>query len=311
MCIRDSHLVSCGDDVAITYHPEIKDQELADTPELYPLPKTIQTLGLDIDKRESIRQIVELLRPDVVYHLAAQTFVPEAEKSLEAVMQTNFYGSVNLFEAIRDINPSTKILSVSSSEVYGEPKPGSLPITEAAEIRPISNYGVTKSSADVAAYKYSQRDNVHIIRARPFPHIGPGQNSRFALSSFAKQLAEIKLGKKEPVLKVGNLESKRDYSDVSDIVRGYREALLNGKKGDAYNLCSGQSHEIGEILQRLITVAEVEVEVQEDPTRTRAVDINDIYGSYEKANKDFGWKPRIELEGTLHSLFGFWVEALG
>jgi GDP-4-dehydro-6-deoxy-D-mannose reductase len=218
---------------------------------------------------------------------------------------------LNLLDSVEKFSPQSRVLFVSSSEVYGEPRPGTLPLKESSELRPISTYGVTKSTADLLAGKYAFRNNVNVIRVRPFPHLGPGQNSCFAISSFARQLAEIKLGKSEPVISVGNLEAKRDYSDVSDIVRGYREAVLNGKRGDVYNLCSGQSIEIGELLQRLIGVAEVEVEVKEDPARMRPVDITDMYGSHEKATRDFGWKPRIDLDGTLHSLFAFWVEQLG
>lgn len=306
------HLVKCGDDVALTYKPaadgERKDDEAASG---VSLPRTVQTLALDISSKESVFQIIELLKPDAVYHLAAMTFVPDAENRVSEVFDVNAFGTRNLLEAIEKHSPRTKVLCVSSSEVYGEPRPGSLPISEVSELRPISTYGVSKATADLMAGKFAWRNNLHVIRARPFPHLGPGQNSCFAISSFAKQLAEIKLGKAEPIIKVGNLEAKRDYSDVSDIVRGYREALLNGKKGEVYNFCSGQSIMIGELLQNLIKVAEIEVEVQEDPARVRPVDISDLYGSHEKAARDFGWKPRIELDGTLHSLFAFWVEQLG
>ena len=148
------------------------------------------------------------------------------------------------------------------------------------------------------------------MRVRPFPHLGPGQDELFAISSFAKQIANIKLGRAEPKIMVGNLEAKRDYSDVSDIVRGYREALVNGTRSEVYNLCSGTSIEIGELLQRLLKVAEVDAEVVVDPDRLRPVDIPDMYGDYTRAHQHFGWKPRIDLEGTLHSVFAYWLEEL-
>lgn len=313
------HLSECGDDVAVTYRPGSEDRPESnnspnsDTFEAaseIQLPKTAQSLALDISNRESVEQIIQLLKPDAVYHLAAMTFVPDAEKKVKEVFDVNAWGTLNLLEAVEKHSPESRILAVSSSEVYGEPRPGSLPITEASELRPISTYGVSKSTADLLSGKFSFRNSLHVVRARPFPHLGPGQSSRFAISSFARQLAMIKLKKAEPVIMVGNLEAKRDYSDVSDIVRGYREGLLNGKKGDAYNFCSGQSIEIGELLQRLIKVSELDVEVREDPERLRPVDIMDLYGSHEKASRDFGWKPRINLDGTLHSLFAFWVECL-
>ncbi len=307
------HLVKCGDDVAVTSRPLPEGQVEGDDTAAagVDLPGSVQSFRLDVIDKGSVEQLIQLVRPDVIYHLAAVTFVPGAEKELQKVFDINTFGTLNLLDSVEKFSPESRILFVSSSEVYGEPRPGTLPLKESSELRPISTYGVTKSTADLLAGKYAFRNNVNVIRVRPFPHLGPGQNSCFAISSFARQLAEIKLGKADPVISVGNLEAKRDYSDVSDIVRGYREAILNGKRGDVYNLCSGQSVEIGELLQRLIAVAEVEVEVKEDPTRMRPVDITDMYGSHEKATRDFGWKPRIELDGTLHSLFAFWVEQLG
>jgi GDP-4-dehydro-6-deoxy-D-mannose reductase len=185
-----------------------------------------------------------------------------------------------------------------------------LPLIESAELRPTSVYGVSKAAADALVFKCCYRDQLHTIRVRPFSHIGPGQAEHFAISSFAKQVALVKLGKQEPVIKVGNLDVKRDYSDVSDIVRGYREALLNGKAGEAYNLCSGISVEVGDLLQRLITLSGVDMEVVQDPARVRTVDIPEIVGSFEKASRDFGWKPRVERDAMLDSLLAYWLDAL-
>ena len=301
------HLVSCGDDVALTYIPS---EQTPEDSSVFTLPKSVQSVALDVTDREAVFQIVSLFQPDVIYHLAAKTFVPDAENNVFDVFQVNTFGTLNLLEAIATHSKKSRFLFVSSSEVYGEPWPGSLPFSEDTPMRPISTYGVTKSAADVAVFKMSRSDNIHAVRVRPFPHIGPGQSDNFAVSSFAKQVAEIKLGRREPVIKVGNLEARRDYSDVSDIVRGYREAVLNGQRGEVYNLCSGQSVEIGDLLQRLIKVAEVEVEVQVDPDRLRPVDIPDSFGTYNRAQKHFGWKPRIDLEATLHSIFAHWVETL-
>lgn len=308
-----NYLVSCGDDVACCYRAVANEglsPEEAHYESSIPLDKRVQTLGLDVCDQGGVRKLVELLRPDAVYHLAAQTFVPDGERSFAGVMQVNFQGSINLFEAVRDISPKTKILYISSSEVYGIPRPGSLPLKESSELRPITNYGVSKAAADLAAFKFAQRDNLDICIARPFPHVGPGQSERFALSSFSKQLAEIKLGKREPVIEVGNLESKRDYSDVSDIIRGYYEALNNGKRGSAYNFCSGKSEPMSDLLQGLIELAEVEVEVKVDESRYRPSEIGDFHGSYSLAEKDLGWKPRVAREPMLHGLLAFWLESL-
>lgn len=298
-----SHLVKCGDDVAVTYLYTEKDPPV-------PLPKATQTIALDITKKDEVDQVIKLLQPDAVYHLAARTFVPTSEQDPKDVFDVNVFGLMNLLDAVAKYSPASRVLYVSSAEVYGDPWPGTLPLSENALMRPINVYGASKASADLSAFAFAHKESIHVVRARPFPHTGPGQRPNFALSSFARQLAQIKLGRAEPVVRVGNLEVKRDYSDVSDIVRGYREALLNGARSEAYNLCSGRSVEIKELLQMLIKIAEVEVEVVVDPALVRPVDIIDCYGSYQKANKDFGWKPRIDLEGTLSSLFAYWVEAV-
>lgn len=300
------HLVSCGDDVAVTCLPSERNAATHQTP----LPTASQSLALDVTNRQAVNDVIALLKPDTVYHLAGRTYVPDAETELNTVFAVNFFGTINLLDAIVEQSPKSRFLYVSSSEVYGDPWPGSLPLTEAAVLRPVSAYGVTKAAADLATFKYSFRENIFTIRIRPFQHIGPGQSDQFAISSFARQVAEIKLGLRSPMIMVGNLDVKRDYSDVSDVVRGYREAILNGKKGEVYNFCSGASIGVGELLKKLMRVAEVEAEIIVDPARVRPVDIPDIYGSNQRATRDFGWKPRIDLEGTLHSLFAFWLEQL-
>lgn len=303
------HLVDCKEDVAVTYHPN-EDAAIASRAAAFPLPKTVQSFALDVTDRQALSDIVGLTQPDVIYHLAGITFVPDAERAFEQTFAVNHRGVVNLLDAVREKSPETRVLLVTSAEVYGEPVPGSLPLTEQAVLRPVTTYGLSKCAADLTGCKYALGDGLHVVRVRPFPHIGPGQSDSFALSSFAKQVASIKLGKSEPIIRVGNLEARRDYSDVSDIVRGYREAALNGNRGGVYNLSSGQSYEIGELLQKIIAIAEVDVEVQVDPERVRPVEIADMYGSYALATKQFGWKPRVDIEGTLHSLFAYWLETL-
>ena len=302
------HLVQCGDDVITTYFPGRESP--ADENQLLEIPKVCQSVALDVTSATAVNDLISVLKPDVVYHLAGFTFVPDAEHHSRDVFDTNTFGIMNVLDALAKHSPQARCLVVSSAEAYGEPRPGNLPLCETSELRPISIYGVSKAAADVLAYKYSYREGLHIVRVRPFPHIGPGQNPRFAISSFAKQVAEVKLGKAKPVIQVGNLEPRRDYSDVSDIVRGYREAILNGKSGEAYNLCSGSSVEIGELLRSLIRLADVDVEIEVDPSRAREVDIADLYGSYDKAQKDFGWRPRVEREPMLDGLLAYWLEIL-
>lgn len=300
------HLVKCGDVVAASYKPGAFEKEELEKA----FPRSVQFFALDVTDRKELDQLISLARPDVIYHLAAITFVPEAEENASLAYDVNALGTLNLLESVKENSPESKVLNVSTSEVYGIPAPGSLPITELGEVKPHSMYGASKACGDILSCKYAERDGLHVVRVRPFPHFGPGQSSRFALSSFAKQLAEVKLGIKSPAMTVGNLEVKRDYSDVSDIVRGYREAALNGKAGEAYNLCSGESHSIGELLNKLIEISGVEIEVQVDESLVRKVDIPDIKGSFDKAQKSFGWKPRVSIDESLRALFAYWYEEL-
>lgn len=307
------HLVSCGDDVAVTYLPE-KGKGAGPSPReaenRIPVPNVATNLALDVTDKKAVLDVIGLLKPDAVYHLAGISHVSEGEAAGWKLFEINTFGPINVLDAIEAHSKETRFLFVSSAEVYGEPKPGGLPLTEISEMRPISSYGVSKAAADLAAYKYHYRNGLHTVRIRPFPHIGPGQADNFAISSFAKQVAAVKLGKAEPVIKVGNLEAKRDYTDVLDIVRGYREALQNGKPGDVYNMCTGESIAIGDALKMLISLAEIDVDIQEDPERMRPVDINDLHGSYLKAQRDFGWRPRVEREASLDSLLAYWLETL-
>ena len=305
-CHLADHMVQCGDDVAVSYLPN-SDENVSPA---WRLPKRLQTVALDITKREQVYELISVLKPDTICHLAASTFVPAGDTDSVRMFQVNTYGTLNVLDAVAEKSPTTRVLFVSSSEVYGDPRPGTLPLNESAELRPQSNYGLSKAWADLAAFNYSIRRDLNIVRVRPFPHIGPGQRDCFALASFTKQIAEIKLGKKTPVIQVGNLEARRDYSDVSDIVRGYREVLLNGKRGGVYNLASGQSHEIGALLRKLLEIAEVDAEIQVDESRIRTTDIACIEGSYEKAQKEFGWKPRVDIEAALHGLYAYWAEKL-
>ena len=308
------HLISCGDAVAMTYVPEKKDvkhsQKKAPDENKITIPHQAQSIALDITNSESVAQLIAVMKPDAIYHLAAISSVLESEAAGRMLFEVNALGAINVFQAVADVSPQTRVLFVSSSEVYGEPRPGVLPFTEQSELRPLSAYGVAKATADLAAYKFHARQGIFAVRMRPFPHFGPGQRPDFSIASFAKQVAEIKLGLAKPIIKVGNLDVRRDYTDVLDIVRGYREALLNGKPGEAYNLASGSSLVVKDVLSELIELGGIDVEIVPDPERVRPVDISDLYGSFAKAQRDFGWKPRIERAASLSSLLSYWLDAL-
>ncbi|HMO17497.1 MAG TPA: GDP-mannose 4,6-dehydratase [Oligoflexia bacterium] len=312
------HLVDCRDDVALTYLPISSSDVSTDRKNIFKLeeerkgavPKSVQHVALDVTNTGQVRQVLSLMQPDVLYHLAAMSFVPEAENKAEEALRVNGYGTYNLLKILKEFSPATRFLYVSTSEVYGVPRPGSLPLLEQAEIRPLSSYAVSKALGEHFAHKFSASENLFVVTVRPFPHVGPFQEDRFSLSSFAKQIALISLGRKEPIIEVGNIEVKRDFSDVSDIVRGYREAVLNGRNGEVYNLCSGISSSLSDLIKRMMKLAGVEAEIHVSDDRVRSSDISEHFGSSNKANRDFGWRPRVELDAMLNGILSYWLESL-
>lgn len=311
------HLVDCRDDVAVTYLSD-KDTTLIKSDSIAKLeqarkqlvPRQVQHVALDVTNRGHLDQVLSLMKPDIIYHLAGVAFVPNGDKDAELVFKINAFGVKNLLDSVRECCPEARVLVVSSGEVYGMPRVSSQAFTELSELRPTSIYGASKASAEMFVHKAVARDGVQAVIVRPFAHVGPFQEDTFSLSSFAKQAALIKLGRKEAVLEVGNIEVKRDFSDVSDIVRGYRECAINGRVGEVYNLCSGNSYLLKDLIDALIALSGVEIEVKVAEERLRSLDIPEYFGSAQKAQKDFGWKPRVEHDAMLAGLFSYWLEFL-
>lgn len=297
-----NHLVKSGDNVVLSSLHKLTDAELVG------IPTKSQVINLDVTDKQAVSTIVNVLQPDVIYHLAAMTFVPDLESNQQQGIEVNGYSLLNLINAVSDHQLKTRIVFISSSEVYGEPRPMGQPLTEQHPLRPISFYGVTKSIAEIMGNQLAFKKEVDLVRVRPFAHTGPGQSSKFALSSFAKQIVESK--NKKSVIKVGNLDVRRDYSDVADIVRGYREIALNGISGKVYNLCSSTPVSMRSLLDKLIDLAGSNVTVEVDPERVRNADIEEFFGSYAKINREIGWKPKIEIEDTLRGLLQYWDEEL-
>jgi len=278
-----------GDEVLSTW--------LEETTSEYPY----QTTQLDIIDPEQVTKLIHDYRPEVVYHLAGIAFVPEAESNFGRTLSINVGGLSTILAACHLLELNTKVLFVSSAEVYGRVNPDDSPLTEESPVQPAHNYSLSKAMAELAIPRYGQFGKVQGVIARPFNHIGPGQDSRFVTSSFAKQLAEIKQGKVEPVLYVGNLEAKRDFSDVRDIIRGYKLAAEKGS--GTFNFGSGRSYAIQEILDILLEICGFDVEIRQDPSRMRASEVPEIFGSYEKAKKELGWEPNISLKQSLEDIY--------
>jgi len=261
----------------------------------------------DLRDLSSTRDLVERAAPDYIVHLAAQSFVAASWQTPAETLMTNAIGQMNLFEAIRQLGSRARFLVIGSSEEYGLVYPDELPIRETNPLRPLSPYAVSKVTQDLMGFQYWKSYGLDIVRARAFNHDGPRRGEAFATSNFAKQIAEIEAGLREPVVLAGDLKPTRDFSDVRDIVRGYWNLLEGGTAGDVYNLCSGVDWSIERVLSFLLSLSSVSgIEVRTDPERLRPSDVPVLRGSAEKAERAVAWRTRIPLEQTLGELLEYW-----
>jgi GDP-4-dehydro-6-deoxy-D-mannose reductase len=260
----------------------------------------------DLRDASSTRDTLERIRPDWIFHLAAQSFVPTSWSAPTESLTTNVLGELNLFEAVRRIGLSCRIQLACSSEEYGMVYPDELPIKETNPLRPLSPYAVSKVAQDMLGYQYWMSWKVDCVRTRGFNHEGPRRGPVFVASDFAKQIADIEKGRKEPVLHVGNLEAKRDFTDVRDMVRGYWLALEKCEPGEVYNLCSGKAYSIQQVLDLLLGMTKAKIEVRQDRLRLRPSDVPVLLGDRTKFTKATGWEPTIPFEQTLRDMLDFW-----
>ena len=274
------------------------------------LEKNVNILPLDLLSRESVRSVVKESRPDEVYHLAGISHVPTSWREPVLTWSTNVMGAIYLFEALRETGRMVRILVVTSAEVYGSLAPAELPATEGMTLRPENPYAASKAALDILASQWGVYPTLHIVRVRPFSHTGPGQTPDFSCPGFAKQVAEISLGKSPPVIKVGNISPRRDFTDVRDVVRAYRMALDAGRRNEVYNVCSGKSRTMRGILLTLKSFCKRKIKIIIDPERLRPVDILETRGSYARLARATGWHPRIPFTQTLRDLYDYWLAVL-
>ncbi|MEK7605272.1 MAG: GDP-mannose 4,6-dehydratase [Patescibacteria group bacterium] len=291
-----TELLLKGTDVEIhgTYHSEEGRVRLGDLLEKVTLHQA------DLTVKEEVEKVVSAVTPDEVYHLAAQTSPSESMKDPAATLMTNTLAELYLFEALKNQNkPETRVLAVASAEVYGAIDPKDLPIDEDTPLRPTTPYAVSKITQDYLALQYFLSHKMNIIRARPFNHMGPRQQQRFVLPMFAKQVAEIDKGLNDPVMKVGNLKARKDFTDVRDIVRAYVLLMEKGEAGEVYNIGSGKSVAIQEMLDILLGMTDKKISVEIDQALFRPLDTPDVICDYSKLRELTGWEPEISLETTL------------
>jgi GDP-4-dehydro-6-deoxy-D-mannose reductase len=261
-------------------------------------------IPLELSDAASVRDALEGARPDVIFHLAAQTFVPEATREPLATYDVNALGTARLYEALRELGtrPAPRVLVASSGEVYGARDAAEQPLREDLAPRPATTYAASKVASEAIALASARTYGIPTIVTRAFNHIGPGQSERFAVASFAHGLAAIAAGAK-PVLGVGNLAARRDFLDVRDVVEAYVALAERGVPGEVYNVCSGSAIAIQEVLRQLIMAARVAVEVREDPARLRPSDVPLAYGDNAKLRAATGWEPRYTLAQSLRDVY--------
>ena len=254
---------------------------------------------VDLLDRDAVHGAIGALQPSVIYHCAGLPHVAESWGNAGRALQVNALGTHHLLGAVREHSPHARVIVTGSALVYRQSEQA---LTEESPVGPNDPYGLSKLAQEML----SLRAETPVVATRPFNHIGPRQQPSFATSSFARQIAEIETGQREPVMVVGNLESKRDLMDVRDTVRAYEALAALGTPGQVYNVCSGTAHRIGDVLDRLIGMAKVQVTVRQDPTRMRPSDNPVVLGDPSRITADTGWRTEIPIDQTLEDLLAWW-----
>jgi len=276
-----------------THHPSFRVEDLA--------------CG-DVADADVVGGALAAARPDGVFHLAGIAFVPRAAEDPARALTVNVLGTRNVLAAVQSVVPHARVVVVGSADAYGAAAESGVPIDETCPLRPVSTYGLSKAAADMAAFQHWWETDLPVIRVRAFNHTGPGQRADFVCSDFARQMARMERGDAPPVLRVGNLGSARDFSDVRDVVRGYLTLMERGTSGEAYNLCRGEAVTIGQIVEHLRADVRVAFDVVEETTRVRRREIPVVVGDPARA-RALGWTPTIPLRQTLRELLDFWRAA--
>ncbi len=260
----------------------------------------------DLRNPDAARALLQETQPDRIYHLAGQAFPPASWQDPWTTLEINLRSEVNLFRGVAELKIPARILVIGSLEEYGRTDPAAMPITEETPFRPDSPYGVSKVAQDLLGLQYFLSHQLQIVRVRPSNHIGPRQSDQFVTSDFAKQIAEIELGRREPLLRVGNLTAQRDFTDVRDMMRAYYLALERGTPGDVYNIGSGRPVSIQHVLDLLLASSPAPIHIERDPARLRPSDAPVMYCSTAKFHAQTGWEPTIPLETSLRDILDYW-----
>jgi len=263
----------------------------------------------DITDRSALLSVFEGLRPDVVYHLAAQADVGGSWDHPVETLKVNVEGTMNVLDAARQAGAG-RVLAVNSADAYGVVDESELPLSETSEIRPTSPYAASKAAAEMLCIQATRGYGLDVVRARSFNHLGPGQSDRFVASAIAHRIVDNEASGAASV-KIGNLVARRDFTDVRDVVRAYRLLMVSGSAGEAYNVCSGVDRSIRDLAAMLVGLANSPMSLDPDPELMRPVDLMVVRGDNTKLRESTGWEPLIPIEATLSDLLDFWRQQRG
>lgn len=267
----------------------------------------IRLVPINLLDAPAVVSLIESTMPDEIYHLAALTSPAQSFENPAETVTNNITAEINILEALKKHNlTNTKTLVISSADIYGLVDEKDLPIDEDTPLRPTNPYAVSKIAQDFLGLQYVLSYKLAIVRARPFNHIGPRQAPAFVVARFAKVIAEIEKGKQEPIMKVGNLEAKRDFTDVRDMVQAYSMLLDKAPNGEVYNIGTGVSHTIADVLQTLIGMSKVKITTEQDPSLMRPADNPEMLCDATKMKQLTGWQPTIPFEKTLQDILDYW-----
>jgi len=271
----------------------------------------IQFKKIDLNDAQAVESLVLSTKPDVIFHLAAQASPSKSFSFPVETFTNNIVAEFSLLDVLRKHKlTNIRVVVISSADIYGVITPHDIPVAENTPLRPATPYAVSKIAQDFLSYQHFLAYQLDIVRLRPYNHIGPGQKEGYVVADFAKQIAEIEKGKKDDTITVGNLQAKRDFTDVRDIVKAYALTMEKGKSGDVYNLGSGKSHKIEDVLKTLLSFSTKKISVKVDQTRFRPIDVPEIRCDSSKFHELTGWEPAIPFEKTLEDILDYWRDVV-
>lgn len=272
------------------------------------VPFALEGRSVDLTEPSEVAQGLDAIHPDVVVHLAAQSWVPAALADPMGTYRVNVLGTLNLLEALAKRRFAGRLLYVSSGDVYGRVPEQELPVTEAMMPKPGNPYAASKVAAEALCRQWATLSGLDIVIARPFNHIGPRQDTRFAVADFAKQAVRASLGRGSADLQVGDIDASRDFTDVRDIIEAYLAIIERGQSGETYNICSGREHSLRDIIGMIGRELEIALTCSVDTRRVRPSEQRRMRGSHKKLNAHTGWVPQIDLAHSLRDIIDYWKE---